>query len=56
VEHRIALDTTDTCPNAHSTARPTAATDTRDCILKAYAYRMWIEEMFGDFKKNGFDF
>jgi hypothetical protein len=25
-------------------------------ILKAYAYRMWIEEMFGDFKKNGFDF
>lgn len=23
--------------------------------LKAYPYRMWIEEMFGDFKKNGFD-
>jgi hypothetical protein len=23
--------------------------------LKAYAYRMWIEEMFGDFKKHGFD-
>jgi hypothetical protein len=23
--------------------------------LKAYAYRMWIEEMFGDLKYNGFD-
>lgn len=23
--------------------------------LRAYRYRMWIEEMFGDFKDNGFD-
>jgi hypothetical protein len=23
--------------------------------LRAYKYRMWIEEMFGDFKDNGFD-
>jgi hypothetical protein len=27
----------------------------RTATLNAYAYRMWIEEMFGDFKKNGFD-
>lgn len=27
----------------------------RTTTLKAYAYRMWIEEMFGDFKSNGFD-
>jgi hypothetical protein len=27
----------------------------RTTTLKAYAYRMWIEEMFGDFKKHGFD-
>lgn len=27
----------------------------RTTTLKAYGYRMWIEEMFGDFKKHGFD-
>jgi len=27
----------------------------RPTTLKAYGYRMWIEEMFGDFKKHGFD-
>jgi len=27
----------------------------RTMTLKAYAHRMWIEEMFGDFKRNGFD-
>jgi hypothetical protein len=27
----------------------------RTTTLKTYAYRMWIEEMFGDFKKNGFN-
>lgn len=26
-----------------------------DMALKFYARRMWIEEMFGDFKKHGFD-
>ena len=27
----------------------------RQATLKAYGRRMWIEEMFGDFKKHGFD-
>jgi hypothetical protein len=27
----------------------------RQMILKSYRRRMWIEEMFGDFKKHGFD-
>ena len=27
----------------------------RQAALKAYALRMWIDEMFGDWKKNGFD-
>ncbi len=26
-----------------------------EMALKFYARRMWIEEMFGDFKKHGFD-
>lgn len=25
------------------------------CCIKAYGYRMWIEEMFGDLKGHGFD-
>lgn len=29
---------------------------TRRTALYAYKRRMWIEEMFGDFKKHGFDF
>ncbi len=28
---------------------------TRQATLKAYRLRMWIEEMFGDLKKHGFD-
>jgi len=28
----------------------------RQMTLRAYARRMWIEEMFGDMKRNGFDF
>jgi hypothetical protein len=28
---------------------------TRDLALRAYRRRMWIEEMFGDMKKHGFD-
>ena len=27
----------------------------RKTTLRAYRRRMWIEEMFGDLKKNGFD-
>jgi hypothetical protein len=27
----------------------------REMALRAYARRMWIEEMFGDMKKHGFD-
>jgi len=29
--------------------------DTPRATLKAYRHRMWIDEMFGDFKKHGFD-
>lgn len=29
--------------------------DTSSAALKAYKVRMWIEEMFGDMKKHGFD-
>jgi len=29
--------------------------DTCQATLKAYALRMWIDEMFGDWKKHGFD-
>jgi len=33
------------------------ATDLSDpqAVLKAYQLRMWIEETFGDLKRNGFD-
>jgi hypothetical protein len=29
---------------------------TPELALKAYRRRMWIEEMFGDWKRHGFDF